>query len=267
MHAEVFLVKEKARLYLQGMRTSIAGRMTDRADFLISMAIMLFFDMIMPLVTVIIYSTGASFPGWTLYEALLIQAIFLLAKGFAFPFFFGIVWNTISRVRDGTLDLLLIKPRSPLLMLIVTAFDAEDLGKLIGGVTLFLVAILNLPTIMLANWVQFLLLFGASILMFFAFALFMSGITVIWVGTFRVYEIFDSVTLFSLYPTSIFSKAFQNIIIFIIPVSVMGSLPAEVLLGRPSTGILITLPIVLAFALLSYVFWLNMMKRYKSAGG
>jgi ABC-2 type transport system permease protein len=256
-----------ARLYLQGMKTSIAGRMTDRADYLISMAIMLFFDMIMPLVTVIIYSTGANFPGWSLYEALLIQAIFLMAKGVSFPFFFGIVWNTIGRVRDGTLDLLLIKPRHPLFMLIVTGFDAEDLGKLIGGVTLFLVSIYHLPVIVLADWLQFMLLFLASLLMFFSCALFMSGITIVWVGTYRVYEIFDSVTMFSLYPTSIFSKAFRNIITLIIPVAAMGSLPAAVLLGRPTDGALTAIPIVLVFTLASYVFWVNMMKRYKSAGG
>lgn len=255
------------RLYLQGMKTSIAGRMTDRADYLMSMAIMLFFDMIMPLVTVIIYSTGAAFPGWSLYEALLIQAIFLMAKGVSFPFFFGMVWNTVGRVRDGTLDLLLIKPRNPLLMLIVTAFDAEDLGKLIGGVTLFLVSVSHLPALALVDWLQFLLLFGASLLMFFACALLMSGITIIWVGTFRVYEIFDSVTMFSLYPTSIFSKAFRNLITLIIPVAAMGSLPAAVLLGRPTEGALAAVPVVFVFTVMSYVFWVNMMKRYKSAGG
>lgn len=255
------------RLYLQGVKTSVAGRMTDRADYLMSMAIMLFFDMIMPLVTVIIYSTGASFPGWGLYEALLIQAIFLTAKGISFPFFFGMVWNTVGRVRDGTLDLLLIKPRHPLLMLIVTAFDAEDLGKLIGGVTLFSVSLYHLPAVSWTDWGQFALLFLGSLLMFFACALVMSGITIVWVGTFRVYEIFDSVTMFSLYPTSIFSKAFRNIITMLVPVAAMGSLPAAVLLGRPAEGAAIAMPVVLLFTALSYVFWVQMMKRYKSAGG
>ncbi|MDF2921237.1 MAG: ABC-type uncharacterized transport system, permease component [Paenibacillaceae bacterium] len=255
------------RLYLQGMKTSIAGRLTDRTDYLLSMAIMLFFDMIMPLVTIIIYSTGAAFPGWSLYEALLIQAIFLMAKGISFPFFFGMVWNTIWRVRDGTLDLLLIKPRSPLLMLIVTAFDAEDLGKLIGGVTLFTVAVFHLPAAALGAWLQFALLFLVAVLMFFAFALFISGVTIIWVGTYRVYEIFDSVTMFSLYPTSIFSRAFRTMITTVIPVAAMGSLPAAVLLGRPADGAWAAVPVVLVFTLAAYGFWVNMMKRYKSAGG
>lgn len=255
------------RLYLQGMKTSIAGRLTDRTDYLLSMMIMLFFDMIMPLVTIIIYSTGATFPGWSLYEALLIQAIFLLAKGISFPFFFGLVWNTIARVREGTLDLLLIKPRSPLLMLIVTAFDAEDLGKLIGGATLFTISISHLPGIAPLAWLQFTLLFIVAVLMFFAFALFMSGITIIWIGTYRVYEIFDSMTMFSLYPTSIFSKGFRNLITLVIPVATMGSLPAAVLLSRPAEGALVAVPVAVAFTVASYLFWVQMMKRYKSAGG
>jgi ABC-2 type transport system permease protein len=255
------------RLYLQGMKTSIAGRMTDRVDFLVSMTIMLFFDLIVPFVTVVIYSTGASFPGWGLYEALLIQAIFLLAKGIAFPFFFGMVWNTINRVRDGTFDVLLVKPRSPLVMLIVTAFDAEDLGKLIGGMALFIVSIVHLPAFGFSEWAMFFLLFILSILMFLAFALIMSAVTIVWVGTFRVYEIFDSVTLFSLYPVTIFSKSFRTIATLVIPVAAMGSLPASVLLGRASEGIVWTAVSVFLFLAMSYGLWQIMLKYYKSAGG
>jgi len=255
------------RLYMQGMKTSIGGRMTDRTDFLISMLIMLLFDMIVPFVTVIIYSTGASFPGWGLYEALLIQAIFLLAKGLSFPFFFGMVWNTIERVRGGTLDILLVKPRHPLFMLIVTAFDAEDIGKLLGGATLFVIAISQVEMPGVLEWLMFTFLLMMAVIMFFAFALLMSAVTIIWIGTFRVYELFDATTYFTLYPTSIFTKSFRTIITMVIPVAAMGSMPAAVLLGKPVDGVAVVGAVVLIFLVLSYRFWLSMMKNYKSAGG
>jgi ABC-2 type transport system permease protein len=255
------------RLYLQGMKNSIAGRMTDRTDFLISMSIMLLFDMIVPFVTVIIYSTGASFPGWGLYEALLIQAIFLLAKGLSFPFFFGMVWNTIERVRAGTLDILLVKPRHPLFMLIVTAFDAEDLGKLLGGAALFIIAISQVDMPGVLEWLMFVYLLTLAVAMFFAFALIMSAVTIVWVGTFRVYELFDASTMFSLYPISIFSKSFRTIITMAIPVAVMGSMPAAVLLGKSVEGLAVVGAVVLIFVCISYRFWLSMMSQYKSAGG
>lgn len=255
------------RLYLQGMKTSIAGRMTDRTDYFLSMAIMLFSDMVLPLVTIVIYSTGSSFPGWSLYEALMIQAVYLLAKGLSFPFFFGMVWNTGQRVREGTLDVLLVKPRSPLVMLIVTAFDAEDLGKLVGGATLFTVARRHLPAAAPGAWLQFALLLALAVLMFFAFALLMSGMMVVWVGAFRVYDIFDAMTSFSLYPGSIFSKGVRNLVTMVIPVAAMGSLPAEALLGKAAEGAWGAVPGVLLFTAAAYWFWSAMMRRYKGAGG
>ena len=119
-------------VYIQGVKTALATRMAYRGDFLMSMLIMMIVEFSGPVITLIIYGNGASFPGWSQYEVLLLQGIFLLSRGISFPFFMGIVWNTIQRVQEGTFDLLLIKPRSILLMSIVTAFDSEDLGKLIG---------------------------------------------------------------------------------------------------------------------------------------
>jgi len=39
------------------------------------------------------------------------------------------VWNVLERVQNGTFDLILIKPRSVLQLVIVTGFDSEDLGN------------------------------------------------------------------------------------------------------------------------------------------
>src|SRR5690606_1449833 len=119
--------------YSAVMKTTFAGRMAYRGDFLISLFMMLVGDMMMPMVTLLVYRSGASFPGWELHEVILIQAIFTLAKGIAFPFFFGTIWNTLDRVREGTYDLLLIKPRGALFMTMIGGFDIDDFGRLISG--------------------------------------------------------------------------------------------------------------------------------------
>src|SRR5690606_34729587 len=105
--------------YAAVMKTKVAERMAYRADFAISVVMMLIGDMMVPLVTLLIYTSGASFPGWELHEVIMIQAVFTLAKGIAFPFFFGIVGNTLNHVREGSFDLILIKPRGALFMAMV----------------------------------------------------------------------------------------------------------------------------------------------------
>lgn len=260
-------MRNNIRIYLVGAKTALASRMAYRADFFMSMLIMLLVEMAAPLITIMIYQNGATFPGWTMYEALLIQGVFLLGKGIAAPFFFGIVWNTIERVQNGTFDLLMIKPKSVLFMAIVTGFDAEDLGKLIGGTTLFTLALSRLPMPGLGEWLQFLLLFVLTLAVLFGYGLILAGLGIVWIGNFRVYQIFESITNFGLYPAAIFSKPLQTVITLVIPVAILGSVPATVLLGRPSAGTIGAVGVGLLFLLFSLGFWRWMLKKYTSVGG
>ncbi len=255
------------KIYFHGMKTAFASRMAYRGDFIMSMIIMMIVELFGPLITLLIYHNGASFPGWQQHEVLLLQAIFLLSRGIAFPFFMGMVWNTIDRVQQGTYDLLLIKPRSILQLSIITAFDSEDLGKLAGGLLLFIYALKSVPPLPFINWVTFVLLFIFSLVSMFAFGLFMSGLGIIWVGNYRIYEIFMSVMDFGLYPRSIFSKMFQTIITWVIPISLLGSLPASSLLGRPEAGVLGAVLCSVAFLFAGLWFYHRMVQNYTSAGG
>ncbi|NLM11311.1 MAG: multidrug ABC transporter permease [Clostridiaceae bacterium] len=254
-------------VYIQGVKTALATRMAYRGDFLMSMLIMMIVEFSGPVITLIIYGNGASFPGWSQYEVLLLQGIFLLSRGISFPFFMGIVWNTIQRVQEGTFDLLLIKPRSILLMSIVTAFDSEDLGKLIGGLLVFRIALKKLPEQPLSHWISFVILFLFSLILMFGFALFMAGLGIVWVGNYRIYDIFMSVMEFGLYPKSIFTKTFQSILTYIIPVSLLASYPASALLGNADQTVLLALLSSIVFLISGIIFYYKMVSRYTSAGG
>jgi len=255
------------RVQLEGIRIALASRMAYRGDFFISMAVLFISDFIGPLVIYLVYSTGSSFPGWNLYEVLLIQAIFLLSRGIAFPLFFGMVWGTLSAVREGTFDLVLLKPRSALYLSIATTFFVDDLGKLVGGLILFAVSLFNLPPPGLLEWLQFAILFFLSVLMLFSCVLLMSGSVFRWVGNSRVYEIFDCLTAFGQYPKSIFSRSLQTILAFIIPIAMLGFFPASVLLGKPTPGVWWAALVCVAFFLICLLFWHRMLRYYSSAGG
>jgi len=254
-------------LYIQGVKTALASRMAYRGDFIMSMFIMMIVEFSGPVITYIIYNNGAAFPGWGQYEVLLLQGIFLMSRGISFPFFMGIVWNTIGRVQEGTFDLLLIKPRSILLMSIVTAFDSEDLGKLIGGILVFRTALRHLPPQPLSHWISFIILFLFSVILMFGFALFMAGLGIVWIGNYRIYEIFMSVMDFGMYPKSIFTKTFQSILTYIIPVSLLASYPASALLGNVDKNVLLALLSSIVFLLLGLCFYFKIVRNYTSAGG
>ena len=255
------------KIYILAFKNALATRMAYRVDLFVSAFIMLVFELIIPLVTLLIYSTGAGFPGWAFHEVFLIQAIFLLSKGITFPFFGGIVWNTILKIREGTYDLLLIKPRNILFMTVLTGIDIEDLGKLIGGVGLFIVAVSQIPNPGILNWVAFIFLFICSIIVFISFAFIMAASGFKWVGNFRVYEIFDALTGFAMYPTSIFSKGIRILITACIPLALMGFFPASIILKKSLNGLIISLVSCIIFLIFGIFFWYRMLRTYSSAGG
>ena len=58
----------------------------------------------------------------------------------------------------------------------------------------------------------------------------MAGLGIVWIGNYRIYDIFMAVMEFGMYPKSIFTKSFQTITTYIIPISLLASYPASALL-------------------------------------
>lgn len=255
------------RIHQQGIKLAFAGRMAYRADFIISSSIMLAGDLIIPLATYLVYRSGASFPGWSLYEVLLIQGIFMFSKGISFSLFYGIIWSTLSSVREGTFDLVLLKPHPALHITMSTSFNCDELGKLLGGATLTGISLAHLPSASPARYAFFILLLLMSIMVLLSFAVIMSAMVFKWVGNSRVYEIFDSVTMFGQYPVTIFSRSFASLLTWLIPVSMIAFIPASVLLGKPYIGIIHAVMTSLIFLILSLALWHAMKNKYTSAGG
>ena len=260
-------MKGTLRLYGTALKNTLAARLAYRIDFILSALIMLLFELIIPFATFLIYRSGGGFPGWTFSEVFLVQAVFLLAKGVTSPFFAGIVWNTLVRVREGTYDLLLIKPRSVLFMTMLTAIDVEDMGKLAGGVGLLALAVSLAPPAGPVHWLAFGVLFLCAFSVFISCAFFMSGSCFKWVGNSRVYDIFDSLCAFAMYPASIFSKGVRVLITAVIPLALMAFFPASALLGKSLEGLLWALVSSVVFLAAGAFFWSRMLRSYTSAGG
>lgn len=260
-------MRRNARVYLMALKNSFASRITYRADFFFNIVMIFISEMIIPFITVLIYKTGASFPGWSFEEVLLLQGIFLFSRGMANLLFFGLVWNTLNRVREGTYDILLIKPASTLFLSVATNFEPDSIGVIACGLLVSIYAFTKLTTPAIADILLFMLLLILSLIMLFAFALLMAGSVFKWVGNSRIYEIFDSIVSFGNFPRSIFSKGFQTIISYIIPIAVVGFLPASVLLGGRPEGIMLTGGVCILFLLMSLGFWKIMLRNYTSAGG
>jgi len=249
------------------LRTKMAEQMAYRSHFFLSILLLVAGDLLVPMVTLLVYRSGATFPGWSLHEALLIQGVFGIAKGIAFPIFFGMVGSTLTLVREGTFDLLLLKPRPALFMTMLNGLELEDFGRLLSGAVLFGYALSGLPAPTMIGWLQFIGLFLASLAVLCAFSLLLSGLLFRWVGSSRVYDIFDSVTSFGMYPGTIYAKSFQQLMTYVIPVGIIAFVPASALLGRAGWEAAGAAVAAMLFLGTGIVYWHRMLRGYTSAGG
>jgi len=254
-------------IYAECIKTAIARELTYRLNFILSLLITLGFNILFPLVTILIYRAGASFPGWNFYEVLLMQSVFTLSNGLACIMFSGVLWTTMRHIREGSFEIVLLRPVNPLLFLIVTNFDTGSAGLIIGGGALFGFALSNTGIASSAAVFQFLLLFAAGFAVMAGMQMLMAATSFKWVGNSRIPEIFDSIMTFGKYPATIFPKAVQAVTAFVVPVAMIGFFPASALLGRldPATFF----AVIPCFLFMIFGIWIYqyMVKLYEGVGG
>jgi len=254
-------------IYKTCVITEIARSLTYRFNFVLSMIITLCFNGFFPLATILIYRTGASFPGWNIYEVTLIQSVFMLSNGLARLMFSGVFWRTIQHIREGSFEIVLLRPLNPLFFLIASNFDPESFGLIIGGGVIFAISIAYTGIASLSAIAQFLLLFAGGFAVMAGMQMLMAATVFKWVGNSRIPEIFDSIMSFGRYPITIFPQAVKSVITFVIPVGMIGFFPANALLGQfEPVALIAVIPCVL-FMLFGIWLYQYMVRLYEGVGG
>jgi ABC-2 type transport system permease protein len=245
----------------------MARALSYRLNFLLSLIITIGYNALFPLVSILIYRSGASFPGWNFYEVLLMQSIFILSQGFASIMFSNVLWTTMQHIREGSFEIVLLKPMNPLFFLIASNFDPESFGLIIGGGVLFVFSLskTNLPS--LAAIPQFIILFSAGFAVMAGINMLMAATSFKWVGNSRIPEIFDSIMAFGKYPVTIFPNAIKGAATFIIPVGMIGFYPASALLGRLDPFVLFAVIPCFVFLIIGTKLYQYMIKLYEGVGG
>lgn len=260
-------MKRYLDVYKQCMYSAVQSAAAYRMNFIVSSLITLVGNILFPLVTLLIYRAGTSFPGWSLYEVLLIQSVFTMSSGLSSVIFGGVLWTTMSHVREGSFEVILLKPLNPLFYIVATTFSTDSIGLLLGGISLFIFSAAHAGAISALYWLQFAGLFIAGTAVLAGLSLMMAAMSFKWVGNSRISELADSVLHIGKYPLPIFPKAVQSVASMIIPVGMIGFFPASALLGRAQAndfGAILPCSLFLAAGVWIYR---HMIRLYEGVGG
>ena len=254
-------------IYIECIRVAFATAATYRMNFFLNSVIMLLGDILFPLITILIYGSGAGFEGWSVYEVLLIQSVFTMSMAIADMTFHGILWATMGAVREGNFEMTLLMPVDTMFLLMARTFSIEAIGLFLGGATIFIISLVQIGMPSVLMWLQFMALFLIGLMVMMGIALMMAATSFKWVGNSRIPEIFDSIRNFGKYPQSIFPKTVLVISSYLIPVAMIGFFPAATLMGRGSYIMFIAIIPCILFMLLGITLYRSMVRLYQGVGG
>ena len=212
--------------------------------------------------------------GWDIYEMLFLFSLLFLTYGIMIIFFTGLR-DFGQTVRNGGFDRYILRPRGLLFQII---FANSDWFAAIGhgglGLTLFLVSAgkagikWNVHSVL-----YYIFTVAGGVLIQGAVFLFMAALNIYLLQTDSLKEmLYWNMRKFAGYPISIFSKAIQVIMIYIMPFAFVNYFPAQYLLRKedmaeyPEVFMYLTPVIGAVMYLAAYGFWRYSIRFYKSSG-
>lgn len=211
------------------------------------------------------YGNGYTFTGWSWDAALIVLGIFTLLQGFSATFLAPNLNKIVNHVQQGTLDFVLLKPIRSQFWLSTHTLSPWGVPDLIFGAVIIGYAGQSLG-LSIANYLPAILPLLCGLIILYSLW-FMLGATSIWfVKIYNATEVLRGLLEAGRYPMIAYPAAYRFFFTFVVPVTFLTTIPAEVMLGRVQLPWLIG-ALVLAVALfwVSSWFWRFALRFYTSA--
>lgn len=169
----------------------------------------------------------------------------------------------------GDFNRYLLRPINPLFHLISETVQADAIGELVVGITIFSIACTNLKIHFgIVNIIILILITIAGSIIYTSIKLLLASIS-FWLKTsIEILQVVYNFSDFVKYPTSIYSKGIQFMITIAIPFAFTAFIPAAYFIGKVNLNYALggtILAAVISFSI-AYAVWLQGIKVYESAG-
>jgi len=211
------------------------------------------------------YRTDYTFSGWSWTEALIVLGLFTVLQGFAATFLAPNLSRIVRHVQQGTLDFVLLKPISSQFWLSTRTVSPWGLPDMAFGVIVIGYAGIQLG-IAPGQYAVALLPLMAGFLSLYSIW-FVLGATSIWfVKVYNVTEVLRGLLEAGRYPIVAYPAIYRVFFTFVVPVTFLTTVPAQVLLNRiESYWLAIAFGLAAMLFALSQAFWRFALRFYTSA--
>lgn len=250
-------------------RRSLAEEMQYRGNFLASVAGTVFWLAMALLTLGLFFRQTDRLGGWSFLEVVVLLGVFNALAGVIESFLRPGIGQLVEQVRDGTLDLVLVRPVETQLYVSASQINVWHLVDIVLGLGLSAWAASRLDSPPgLGQVLVFLIALASAAAVIYALWMVLMS-TAFWsVGVGNIAVLFDAVWEAARYPVSAYPGALRFLFVYLIPVAWTTTVPASALTGRLGWGTA-TGSVVVAIAALagSRHLWRLALSRYTSAGG
>jgi ABC-2 type transport system permease protein len=221
-------------------------------------------------VVLILFHNAPLIGGWDVHEVAFLYGLSALAFALA-DLFVGHIENLPQMVRDGTFDLVLVRPRGSLFQLIASDFVLRRLGRLFQAAAVFAWALSTVEVDWDAGRVALLpLALLCGVVIFSAVFVAASCIAFFVVDAREMQSAFTyGGSFLTQYPITIYGTWLRRMLAFVVPTAFVAYEPASFILDKDDPGLLqLASPLAaVGSALAVAVLWRACVRRYRSAGG
>jgi ABC-2 type transport system permease protein len=267
-------VADAAALYVRLVVARVRSQLQYRTSFALDFVGVFLVSFLDFAAILIIFQNVPQLGGWSVEEVALLYGISGLAFA-ATDIVVGDLDLLMQQIRDGTFDLVLIRPRGTLLQVVTADFQIRRLGRLAQAAAVFGYALTRLDVEWTVGRILLVPLTIVAAALIFA-AVWVAAICIVfWSVEGR--EAANAFTyggqFFAQYPITVYESWLRRLLAFVIPMAFVAYFPALFILDKPdpvgAPGWLrycSPLVAVAACAVAGFV-WRFAVRHYRSAGG
>ena len=212
-----------------------------------------------------IFQTMPHLNGYTLPEVVLFFMTFNLVDVLA-QFFFRGIYGIKGMIRDGDFDKILAQPINPLFRV---SFETVDVLDLLTLIPIFAVTCWTLSSLpgsqTLSRFFLYIVLVGNGVVIAYAIHVLVAALAVSTQELDNTIWVYRDLMTLGRFPVNVYAETVRMILIYLVPVAVMTSFPAQAALGLlSSTGVTLALAMAALFLGLSRLAWRCALGRYTS---
>jgi ABC-2 type transport system permease protein len=253
-------------VYKAFVTSAIARELQFRANFFAKIFQNVIWVGFYTVLLLVVYSKTKLVAGWTQGDSFVLSGTVVLLEVLSRAFFNGL--NEIpEQVRKGTLDFVVTRPIDSQFWVSTRRFYFDQLGPALAGVAMVLVGLRLTGTHPSGlDWLLWGTQFLLAMAIFYSFQLMLMTISIWLIRVDNLFVLAETATQVARNPLQIYSGGVQQFLIYILPLGLLGTIPAQALLGR---GNLLNLLTALVWAVVSLLgaraFWQYAARSYSSA--